>query len=339
MPLIDALKGVAAQVIMLHHLVSYGPLAESLGRQFPVGTGLLFDYGRMVVQVFLVIAGFLAAKALAPDFRPQPSNPLLLIWKRYLRLAPPFIAAMALAVVAAALARQWTASDAVPAAPTLLQFLAHALMLHGVVDVPALSAGVWYVAIDLQLYALFALLLSLGSLAGSRLAVPLLVAAAGLASLFVFNRDPAWDAWAIYFFGSYALGAMAWWASRQRAYGTWMGLILLGGAVALTLAFRERVFIALAVALVLATAARGRWLWRWPDSRFLGWLGRISYSVFLLHFPVCLIANGVFEQFSDRSNLAALAASLAAVVLSTAAGAVFHRHVESRRSWLPQGGG
>jgi peptidoglycan/LPS O-acetylase OafA/YrhL len=117
-----------------------------------------------------------------------------------------------------------------------------------------------------------------------------------------------------------------------------MGLILLGGALALMLAFRERVLIALAVALVLAVAARGGWLWRWPDSRFLGWLGRISYSVFLLHFPVCLVANGVFERFSDGSNLAALAASLAAVVLSTAAGAVFHRNVESRRYWLPQGG-
>ena len=176
MPLIDALKGIAAQIILLHHLVSYGPLAESLGRQFPLATGLLFDYGRMVVQVFLVIAGFLAAKALAPELRPRPANPVLLIWKRYLRLAPAFIAAMALAVAAAAVARQWTASDAVPAAPTLLQFLAHALMLHGVVDVPSLSAGVWYVAIDLQLYALFVILLTLGGTTGSLIAAPLLVA-------------------------------------------------------------------------------------------------------------------------------------------------------------------
>ncbi len=337
MPLIDALKGVAAQIILLHHLVSYGPLAESLGRQFPLTTGVLFDYGRMVVQVFLVIAGFLAAKALAPELRPRPANPFVLIWKRYLRLAPAFIAAMALAVAAAAVARQWTASDAVPAAPTLLQFLAHALMLHGVVDVPSLSAGVWYVAIDLQLYALFVILLTLGSTTGSLIAVPLLVGAAGLASLFFFNRDPGWDAWAIYFFGSYSLGAMAWWASRQRAFGVWMGCILIAGTLALMLAFRERILIALTVAMVLAAAARGGWLWRWPDSRLLGWLGRVSYSVFLIHFPVCLIANGVYERFTDGNDLAALAASLAAIVLSTAAGAFFHRHVENRRSWLPRG--
>ena len=36
-----------------------------------------------------------------------------------------------------------------------MQFLAHALLLHSLLGMDALSAGVWYVAIDFQLFTLF----------------------------------------------------------------------------------------------------------------------------------------------------------------------------------------
>ena len=65
MPLIDALKAIAALLVLTHHFSSYGPLAESARQHFPVVFDWLFAYGRMAVQVFLVIAGFLAARGLA----------------------------------------------------------------------------------------------------------------------------------------------------------------------------------------------------------------------------------------------------------------------------------
>ena len=43
--------------------------------------------------------------------------------------------------------------------PSLWEFMAHVLMLQGVLSVPALSAGAWYVAIDFQLYVSFAVLM------------------------------------------------------------------------------------------------------------------------------------------------------------------------------------
>ena len=65
MPLIDALKAIAALLVLTHHFSSYGPLAESARHHFPAVFDWLFAYGRMAVQVFLVIAGFLAARGLA----------------------------------------------------------------------------------------------------------------------------------------------------------------------------------------------------------------------------------------------------------------------------------
>ncbi|MGC1517727.1 MAG: acyltransferase, partial [Azonexus sp.] len=87
LPLVDALKAVASQLIVLHHLSAYGPLAAAAHEALPGTMGWLYDYARIAVQVFLVVAGFLAAGGMAPNGRPTFGNPLPLIWRRYLRLA------------------------------------------------------------------------------------------------------------------------------------------------------------------------------------------------------------------------------------------------------------
>ena len=218
------IKGMACATIVWHHLAFYGPMSDTAHPLAPALMAWLYDYGRMAVQVFLVVGGFLAARSLAPRGRAEFDAPLALLWQRYRRLVRPFAAAMLLAIVCAAVARAWLDDEAVPGPATPAQFLAHALLLQGVLHAEALSAGVWYVAIDFQLFVLLALMLWLARRAGGRHARPAglaLVALFALASLFHFNRDVAWDDWAPYFFGSYALGAATWWASApgRRAHG------------------------------------------------------------------------------------------------------------------------
>ena len=215
--LINLLKAGAAQLIVLHHLAFYGPMSDHARRILPSLVDWLYDHARIAVQVFLVIGGFLAAKSLSPEGLPEMKNPRQLIQRRYVKLAPPFIAAMLLAVLASAWAGNWMRHDSISAPPTLAQLGAHALLLHGVLGIESLSAGAWYVAIDFQLYALMTLLAWLSGRLGQRPArpwlLPGLVAAGVAASLLYFNRDADWDVWAPYFFGSYGLGALAWWAS------------------------------------------------------------------------------------------------------------------------------
>lgn len=335
MPLLDALKGVAAQLIVLHHLVSYGPLAEAASGMQPVVAGFLFDYGRMVVQVFLVIGGYLSARALVSGAAYRAANPLPQIWRRYRRLAVPFVVAMLLATVGAALARHWMVNDAIPEAPSAWQFLAHAMLLHGVVDVPSMSAGVWYVAIDLQLFVLLLLSLWVGyRLGGERYGLLVgggLVAGLALAALFHFNRDAGWDDWGIYFFGSYALGACAWWAANRKSPALWFAGVVLVTFFALAIDFRLRILLALGVAAVLAIAGSTGVLNRWPQSPLLAWLGRVSYSVFLVHFPVCLVVNAAYARFLTDGTAMAATALFAAWGLSLLAGAAFYRYVEARQ--------
>lgn len=337
MPLVDALKGVAAQLILLHHLVSYGPLAKAAGRMLPAFAGVLFDYGRMVVQVFLVVGGFLAARALAADGRPSPHSPLALVWRRYLRLAPPFVVAMLLALGVALLAEYWMDDEAIPEVTDLGQLAMHGLLLHDILDVPSLSAGAWYVAIDLQLYAMLAFLMALAARCGGRSATVAmaLVAVLGGASLFHFNRDASFDDWGIYFFGSYALGVFAWWLGDRRWAWYVPAAPALVAVLALAVDFRLRIALAVAVAVVLALARRRGWLLRWPRPALLGFLGSISFSVFLLHFPVFLLVSALYVRLGGGGDGAALAAMLLAWALSIVAGVFFHRHVERRERWLP----
>ncbi|MBT9464088.1 acyltransferase family protein [Hydrogenophaga sp.] len=335
MPFIDALKAVGSQLIVLHHLAFYGPMSDWTHQLAPGLVGWFSQHARIAVQIFLVVAGFLAARSLAPGGRLRTERPLALLWQRFLRVSLPLMAALLLAMVCTEIARYWMTHDSLPAPPTLWQFVAHALLIHSVLGVDSLSAGVWYVAIDVQLYALLLGLLWLEQRATRRSGAlaPLLVVAMVLASLFHFNRDSDWDNWAIYFFGAYGLGALAYWVSRadsgRRAPAWLVGMVLLT-ALALALDWRTRIALALCVALALAWAHRSGWLFTWPRSRALSYLGRISYGVFLLNFPVALVVNAWFTRYASPDAWVQTLGVLVAWLACNLAGAAFHHGVEQR---------
>lgn len=169
---INVLKAGAAQLIVLHHLAFYGPMSDYVQPLWPEVLDWLGGNARIAVQVFLVIGGFLAAKSLSPAARPGMAYPAQAIWRRYAKLAPPFLAATLLAAVLTPVAGIWMLHDSMSAAVTLGQLSAHALLLHGVLGYESLSAGAWYVAIDFQLYMLTVLLLWLGGMLAGRRRCP-----------------------------------------------------------------------------------------------------------------------------------------------------------------------
>jgi peptidoglycan/LPS O-acetylase OafA/YrhL len=329
--LIDLLKIIAAQCIVWHHLALYGPLSEAFAQVTPDVTSWLYDYARMAVQVFLVVAGYLAARSLGQDALSAQGLPRTL-WQRYERLVLPFMVALLFTVLVSALARPYLEGDLVPAAPSLAQWLAHASLLHSVLGVDAMSAGVWYVAIDFQLYALLALLIWLAR--GRRWLRVLLVAAMAIASLTWFNLDADYDVWAPYFFGAYGMGALAWWAGLRTRHGGYALALyfftLVAGLASLALEFRERIALAIGVSSVLL--AFGSQQLRLP-RRVAGCLRHLSngsYAVFLMHFSVLLLANAAWSTLDPQDSDWALAFAALAWALSLLAGHLFHVQVEQR---------
>lgn len=338
------LKALASQLIVWHHLVFYGPMSDVV---YPHASGLfdwLYDQGRIAVQVFLVLGGFLAARSLfarhpAPSGRPTPALPALL-WQRYLRLVRPYLAALLVALLAAALARMLAPNPSLPSLPTLAQLAAHVLLLQDVLGIEALSAGVWYVAMDFQLYALLALLVWAGqrrALAGHGAPTLTLAACIALtvASLLWINRHSALDVWAPYFFGAYGLGVLAQritLRTRRRGALAWLVLLV---AVALVLEWRSRIWVAGCTAVLLVLAAN----WHWKPGAPLAFLGRISYALFLIHYPVFLLVSSVVHACWPGNVAMNALGMFSTWAMSIAAATLLHRWVEAPKPRVQRAGG
>lgn len=331
------MKALAAQLIVWHHLASYGPMSDVVAPHAPVVFDFLYRQARIAVQVFLVVGGFLAARSLAERWRGIEANragswPGLpaLIGRRYVRLIRPYALALAAAILCAALARAWTPEPSVPSPPAFGQFVAHLVLVQDILGFEALSAGVWYVAIDFQLYLLLLVIVAIGRRTDPRLA-PGLVLALACASLFWWNRLPVLDSWGIYFFGAYGSGALAYWVSAQAKRCRWLLLLALLIVAALIVEWRTRIAVAGAVALLLAATADPGRVRRWPRSwsAAVRALGDISYCVFLIHYPALLLAGAVAFRWWPHSVGANAAGMVAAWLLSLAAGAALHRTVEA----------
>mgnify|MGYP000940112406 CR=1 FL=1 len=103
---------------------------------------------------------------------------------------------------------------------------------------------------------------------------------------------------------------------------------------ALVIDFRLRIAVALCVALTLGLARYSGFIESWPKLKLVAWLGQISYSVFLVHFPICLLVNALFERFVPHAPAIQLFGMVVAWITSIGAGALFYRQVECRAQRL-----
>lgn len=338
MPFIDSLKGIAALLIVLHHLAFYGPLSDVAYPLAPNALNWLSEYARMAVQAFLVIAGFGTARKLARVPLLGPREFGLELWSRYRRTGVPYLAALVLAIVCNEIARRFMDHPSISGRPTVPQLLAHATFLTHILGFEPLSAGVWYLAIDFQLLLVSLLLLALSQRIANLHSAPgasprlfvVLCSALAVWSLFWLNRLSHLDNYAVYFFATYFLGMLVGWALQGTVSRPLVAVFLGVVALALCYEFRPRLLVALATTLLLLAGTHAKSLRSWPNSRLLVGLGRISYSLFLVHFPICLVVNAWGSRHLTGSPHAALFGMLLAVVLSLIAAVIFYRAVEAR---------
>ena len=332
LPFIDAVKGLACLVIVVHHLAVYGPMSEVIGAVYPQLIETLVVYGRLAVQVFFVVAGYFVASQFAPNGLTTSLQPGPLVWKRYRRLITPFLFAVTLAALITALVRPWFQHDSLSGAPTVGQLIAHLFLAYDLIGLEALSAGVWYVAVDFQLFAIVTVLIALIHLMPARWhrLLPVVVTALTAWSLWHISRYAAYEIAAPYFFGYYGLGMLAYWAARTPAKGWFLALIALLGLIALGIEFRKSIATATLTALILSIASARGWLEQWPRSTSLHWLGERSYSIFLIHYGLCIGVNALWSVFFPTGLLINAIGILVAVAISIAGGAVLYRYVESR---------
>ncbi len=332
LPFIDAAKGIACLVIVVHHLAVYGPMSEVIGAVYPQLIEAIVVYGRLAVQLFFVVAGYFVASQFAPNGVTTSINPGPLVWKRYKRLITPFLFSVTLAALITALVRPWFQHDSLSAAPTVGQLIAHVFLMYDLIGLEALSAGVWYVAVDFQLFAIITVLIALIHMLPPRwhVLLPVVVTALTAWSLWHLSRYSQYEIAAPYFFGYYGLGMLAFWAARTPAKAWFLALIALLGLIALGIEFRKSVATATLSALILSIASVRGWLEQWPRSASLHWLGERSYSIFLIHYGLIIGVNALWSVWFPTGLLINAIGILVAIAMSITGGAVLYRYVESR---------
>jgi peptidoglycan/LPS O-acetylase OafA/YrhL len=352
---IDGLKVLAAQVIILHHCMSYGELAAAAKELFPIFSVFVFDYGRYAVQIFLVMAGYLAAQSFenmlavqTHSSRKGVATVVQLALRRYMRLVGPYLVALLVTIACAALARQWSMAEYIGSPETVQQVLAHLFLLQGLLGYDSISAGVWYVAIDWQLYTVLALMYAIIPQRTIRIGI---ITVLCLVSLLYFNRHADYENTFIYFIGSYGLGILAYWASslsadKSAAHQAMAKKILIAIAVIVIISAMHSVwlrnYLALAVAFLLMYAGRVpnalnqtgnalqdqqhqlRTFW----ANVMQWGSARAYCAFLIHFAFILLANTALLALHVESPAVAVAAIGLVSVLSWIAANYLYRLVE-----------
>ena len=341
-PFIDAIRGVASLVILAHHLVTYVPRADETLAALPVIHHIVWWYGGLATQVFLVISGFVGGVSLARA-TPEAADLGRLLLVRYLRLALPAVATLLFAIgLYAIVPPSWAAFPLFDeiSAPGVL---AHVFFLQDVLGYPSLLAGFWYLSIDWQCNAVMCLLiivqdailrrmpgLSRISRAFAVIGLPMLVA---LLSLFLWNGAVAHETYATYFFGIVFLGTLAGLAVAGRIPPAifWAYVAATAGAAGAA-AVQSRPHLAVAVVAGVAIYLLAR---RQPSAAsradslpLLGWLGRISYALFLIHYPTIWAVTSVARGIGGEAAVASWPSLVAAVAASLVAAVLLHRLVE-----------
>ncbi len=314
---LDFLRGIASFAVCWFHLTSfkYGSpdgWFYSLLKQ----TGV---YGWLGVEVFFVISGFVIPYSLHRAGYKLGSYPTFIV-KRLARLDPPYLATILLVLALASAYGLFKGSAPlvegahVDAARVLLH-LGYANIFF---NYDWLNPSFWTLAIEFQYYVLvglaFPVLVSRAAWP-RRLAFACFGAASLLADLRTNGGGAIFSSFIVRFIPLFLLGA-ATFQRRSRIVGRAEYVVLVSASACLcviTVGWRPAVAALLAVFVINFYDRR---------TAVTDFLGKISYSLYLLHWPVghlvlSLLGLKLLDARSDAARVAVVFASLGVCVAAS----------------------
>jgi peptidoglycan/LPS O-acetylase OafA/YrhL len=334
MTLPDGLRAVAALMVILPHssgLFAYWP-RPSLSTRLMIK---LADFGEAGVQLFFVVSGFVIAYTLSGR-RITVKYLGLFIIRRSIRLDPPYWAAIAF--YCAYLFLQQSAGHGGVILPSSEQIVSHLFYVQGILGYGDINVVFWTLCIEVQFYFVFCLFLGmfqhLSVLTGRSpsawdkpLFVALYILSLAWPAQLLTADQPAANLFLPHWY-AFLLGAIVWWdgeGSIPRRIG--FIAVLLPFAIGVLLS-REDCLIVAGAASALLIAAHYRGLYRWLDYSCIQFLGRMSYSIYLVHAPIAGIVLGLQVRMSPTSEIMSFLMLVIVVVASIAVAFVLNRCVE-----------
>jgi len=371
---IDALRGIAALAVAAYHIERYGPLARPASRIIEGPLENVIRHGWMGVQVFFVISGFVIAYSLRKAWM-TPGYLGNYALRRSIRLDPPYWATIAVALALHFLApRLLNIPSPMDASPTGRQIAWHALYLQNVMGYDNLSVGLWTLCIEVQFYLLYAIMLAVAQRfcgaarwqrGGGGAALIACFTPLAIISLAVYRHEEAFtapalawlapfrsDVCVLRYFWMFFLGMLVHWTLEGRTpkWLVWTYLACMAARYAwyetdeiqtgLTAAIRKRWTIEVVVAgaagaTIFVVGSLGR-LATFGAQRWLQFLGKTSYSLYLIHYPVSHVVVHLCDQWGRRQSWHAsqlydwyaLACTALALLIAIGAGYLLYVFVE-----------
>lgn len=345
---LDALRGLAAMSVMLFHffVVGVSPVHEPLAAALPAWVAGVIQQMFCGVDVFFVLSGFVIAFSMDG----QTTNLRYagnFIMRRSLRLDPPYwvAAALMLAYFLMLWPAQWHdfylqygGVRGVAANLFYVQNLSFVYPAKSILDVS------WTLCLEVQFYLTYLVVLVTGHYAGALMArrgerlrravVVLSVSTIAVWSLMCWVQHPSEDfigqSWT-FFLGVAVYGALT---RGVPSIAVAVPLAILASLFAWKQEAHHLAAVAAAGAIFTAGVA-GR-LSTLLAVRPLLYLGKISYSLYLLHMVIGLNLLAWLSPMINGNGLAAWLAVGMAMALSLVGAQMLHRFVEAPSNRLSQ---
>lgn len=297
---LDYIRGLAASAVCLFHFT----LGDILTEADPVR--IASSFGRLGVEAFFVVSGFVISYAMIVNQYALNNLPVFLL-RRLIRIYPPYLVAVVLSAVAAWLATLSPLHKTGQFPLTATQVIAHFAYLNSLLGWPWINGVFWTLAIELQYYALMALVFPILNFKTST-ARTICLFTLGLCGMFTGKNDAIVFHWLPIF----TVGiAIAMYGTGRLSKATFV--------TALTCFVGTAVFVngTLEAGTALLTGLAICW-WQTNEPTKLLYplklLGAISYSLYLVHMPVGRRAINFSHRYVDTQADRYLAILFAVVV-------------------------
>ena len=341
---LDALRGLAALSLAGYHIARYEPSPMNSQAFVPFVVEQWLQNGWVGVQFLLVISGFVIAYSFR-DGRVTCGSVANFLVRRVIRLTPPYLVTLLLVLLLHALAKSWGwFPSPLDEPPSWGQVASHLAFVQDVLGFDNLSAGLWTVCVEVQFYVLFGagLLVAVsarpsatnGQVAASPRVLMGLFAPLAVISLFHSCTQPELEPWVIYFFGLFFLGMVTWWVLDGRIPHGWYWVTVGVFVARLLWQWKPEVMLGLIASLAIYTAGRSGHLHDWLNFRWLQYLGKVSYSLYLVHYAVAHVVTHVAWAALGGSPSPMQATACLAAALASCIGAaqLMHAWVEAPSS-------
>lgn len=292
---LDGLRGIAALMVTCLHFHTL--VVERTSAYFPAILEHLFKNGHFGVQIFFVLSGFVIAYSIRNEII-TPSFFMRFFARRSLRLDPPYWMTLIM-LTALIYIGSMVSGHSSDYMPDLSTFTVNAFYLPGFMGAEYILPVAWTLCMEFQFYIFFVLLIAMiqqlncwkgfdvfdySSPFGPLLLSPVLIISLMEASgLNLWNSVPGLFVPHWY---SFFCGTLVCWSLLGKVKNGYFWMTMLGISLCSVVELNADMAVTLVTAFMILIVARLNKLHRALRGPVFQYLGKVSYSLYLIHWPI-----------------------------------------------------